>query len=244
MNRADEDRLAFTQAMKHSLGNIETVQASTPAFSNMPFYLAARFMDVEQWMQSADVILYSGRLTNPVSAGNRFFTYSPWSHAGIVVRDVDGLWLVDICAHGGCRKRSLEDEVKKEPGRWYWSHLEVERFPEFDREGCAQAALQDVGKKYGYRGIFLQMMVRGIVPGSRAFTYLTKMHEWPYFANAPSFCSQGVKRWAHHGGKVDPLPGRSPNLVPPEDIAECLLWSPNKVALYPNTWKAQLDEAA
>ncbi len=209
-------------------------QQPAPMFAKRKYEPVARFSDVAHLISSGDLIQYTGSMWNPVSASIRFATYSQWSHSGIAYRDGESLYVIDICAADGCQIRPLYQQVRDYPGRYCWSHVSRRRFPEFDGEACARAALADVGKRYGYRGVSLQLAMS--FPIARELAYLLRAHEWSYFSDAPSFCSQGVKKWATAGG-VDPVPNRAPQLCPPREMGSSLLWTPKYVALMPNEWE-------
>ncbi len=214
-------------------------------------YPVAHFWDVAPLRSSGDSLQYSGPLYNPLSLGNRAFTYSKWSHSGGVIRLDDdtfvkgqgemkaGLYVGDCRAIQGCKLWDLYEEVKKSPFRWCWSHVCRHRFPEFDDEKFKAALLADVGNDYGYRGILLQMITR--TPGIQLAGLLAQVHRWPFFSKGPSYCSWGMKKWAAAASwnehlkrtTTDPIPGRDGNLCPPEDIGESLLWSMPKISLIP-----------
>lgn len=188
----------------------------------------SRLEDIAGLMSSGDLILFSGR--KPHSWLIRIATYSAYSHAGMIVRDDESLWIVDVCEGAGCKKRCLADEVKKWPGRWYWAALDHKHFRDFNRSKAAFAALSMVGGKYGYVGIFVQFCL--YVPGLRELAFILSVDRWPYFRNQPPFCSQGVVVFAKAGGD-DPGNGRPPQLMTPQDVAQSLLHSPHKIALLP-----------
>jgi hypothetical protein len=251
MNKASREHAAFAESRLAAMLPRMSRACLPGVFGTKEEYPVARFEDVADLMSTGDSLQYSGPLYNPISLANRAFTYSKWSHSGGVIRfDEDtyvegqghmpaGLYVGDCRAIHGCKLWPLLPEIRKNPKRWCWSHVCRHRFPEFDDEKFKAALLSDVGNKYGYRGILLQVLTR--TPVLQLGSLLLKVHRWPYFAKGPSYCSWGMKIWTAKAGAnkntghttTDPIPGRDGNLCPPEDIAEALIWSQPKVALVP-----------
>lgn len=219
----------YEASMQLALARIPAYK-SDKYFANQAYDKVARFEDVQDWIQTGDLALHSGCM--PFSFGVRFLTYSRFSHAGIWYRDENGeLWIIDVCEGVGGSKRVPLDEIKKHPGRWYWSHVSRRRFPEFKNDKIAEIAVAMQGVPYGYVGIALQWAIH--FPIIRAGAYVTKLADMPYFEKRP-FCSQAVVREVRKAcPSCDPVPDRAEALVTPQDLAQSRLWYPQKTSLYP-----------
>ncbi len=179
-------------------------------------------------MKTGDGLTFSGRTI--WSYILRIATFSDKSHAGIIVKDDEGVWVVDSCEGRNVTKRQLFDEVKKYPGQWYWGAIRPEFNQNYHRQRATEAAMAMVANKtrYGWIGILLQTLIR--VPILRELAYMTRLDRLPFYKNRP-FCSQALKDWMH-AGSLDPVPGRDGQLVVPQDINQSLAFK-EWVALTP-----------
>lgn len=198
-----------------------------PVFAGRELEKVSPLGAIADKMQSGDLLLFSGRQAH--SWLIRVATYSAFSHAGMVIRDDEGLWVVDVCEGSGGQRRALAQDVIDWPGRWYWAHVDRKHFANFVSEGAAHFSKCIVGCKYGYFGVGIQIILN--LPILRELAYVFHIHSLPWFNLLDPFCSVGVTLMARDGGGVDPSNGRLPQLVTPQDLCQSLLWTRNKVAL-------------
>lgn len=192
----------------------------------------AKLSDVAALMKTGDGGVQSG--TAPWSYLIRIADYSTDSHAWMVYRDDEGLWVADSREGSGVAKRSLFEEVAKYPGQLYWAQIAPEFRDRYNRDAVAAAIAADIEGQvqYGWSGIILLTVLR--LPVLRVLAYLLKVSSWgwlqPYFERR-QFCSQKETNWMR-AGSLDPVPGRDAQLVVPQDIRQSMAFV-DWVALVP-----------
>lgn len=199
-------------------GAICTAERTAPLFAVNAKEKVARFADLAEHMKTGDILTFSGR--SLWSYLLRIGTYSDKSHCGMVVRDDEGLWIVDSCEGLNVSKRYLFDEVQKYPGQWYWHAIRHEFERNYHRKRAAEAFMAMIanGTKYGWIGIILQYMIR--TPVLRIFAYWLRLDQLPFYKNRP-YCSHALKD-VMRIGSLDPVPGRPGQLTTPQDINQSL----------------------
>ncbi len=214
--------MELTSRAYRGAGAMHTAERRAPLFAGETHEKVARFSDIAEHMKTGDGLTFSGRTI--WSFILRIATYSSKSHAGMVVRDDEGVWVVDSCEGRNVTKRLLADEIKKYPGQWYHGEIRHELNRNYHRQRAADAAMAMVANKtkYGWIGIIFQTFIR--VPILREIAYLTSLDRLPFYRNRP-FCSQALKDWMH-AGSLDPVPGRDGQLVVPQDINQSLAFMP------------------
>lgn len=196
-----------------------------PVMAGKRMERVARYKDVAHRIRTGDGGKYSGRRI--FSYLVRFFTYSDASHWWAPYVDEEGVWIVDSCEGRGVTKRLLYDEVKAHPGQYYWAAIAPEFRDEYKRGVVGGALLADLGCPYGWFGIVLQCIIH--CPVLRELAYVTKVDR--LFAKLKPFCS-GFGLIKTRLGGIDPVKGRDPQLVTPQDMSQSPVYG-EWVALIP-----------
>lgn len=196
-----------------------------PAMAGQKFEHVAKFSDVARFIRTGDGGKYSGRRI--FSYIVRFLSFSDASHWWVPLVDDEGIWIVDSCEGRGVTKRLLCDEVKAHPGQYSWAPIASEFQREYNRDAVAKGLLADVGMPYGWGGIFLQFLIH--CPILREIAYLTSIDK--LFLNLKPFCS-GFGLIKTRLGRIDPVKGREPQLVVPQEMAQSPVYG-EWVALVP-----------
>ena len=201
---------------------------AAPMLAGRTMERVAKFADVSQLIQTGDLISFSGRTLFAYAI--RCFTYSDKSHVGIVVKDDEGIWIVDSCEGLCVTKRVLYDDIKAYPGQYYFHPIRHGLRHFYKREKCAAKAMESVraNVKYGWAGIVLQFILHA--PVLRTLAYLIGFASCKRFTERP-FCSMAVTSWMR-GAALDPVIGRDPQLVVPQDLNQSLAFEEG-IALLP-----------
>lgn len=194
---------------------IPTAERPAPMMSGHQKERCARLSDVAPLMQSGDPGLFSGRSVFAIIV--RILGYTDKSHAWMVDRDDEGLWIIDACAGRGVSRRSLAEEVAKFPGQLYWSRIAWPYRQHYKGQRAVEAARKLLGAKYGWLAIVFQVVIH--TPIIRTIAYATTLDR--LLSAALRFCSGLLKDNMKIGG-IDPVPGRAAALVTPQDIAQSL----------------------
>ncbi len=213
-------------------GTVDPIESlptrQAPPLAGRRMEKVARYADIAHLIQSGDLISFSGRTLFAYAI--RCFTYSDKSHVGIAVVDDEGLWIVDSCEGLGVTKRLLFDDIKRYCGQYYWHPIRAGMKHFYKREKCTKLAMDSVraNVKYGWAGIVLQFILHA--PVLRTLAYLVGFASCKRFTERP-FCSMAVTQWMR-GAALDPVPGRDPQLVVPQDLNQSLAFEEG-IALLP-----------
>lgn len=213
-------------------GTVDPIESlptrQAPLLAGRRMEKVARYADIAHLIQSGDLISFSGRTLFAYAI--RCFTYSDKSHVGIAVVDDEGLWIVDSCEGLGVTKRLLFDDIKRYCGQYYWHPIRAGMKHFYKREKCTKLAMDSVraNVKYGWAGIVLQFILHA--PVLRTLAYLVGFASCKRFTERP-FCSMAVTQWMR-GAALDPVPGRDPQLVVPQDLNQSLAFEEG-IALLP-----------
>ena len=158
-------------------------------------------------IQTGDVLLYQG--TSVFSSLVRWWTDSPYSHAGLAAWWGDRLFIVQSILNG-IQLTPLSRAVDKYDGQVEWWSVRPEHASALDRAELLDRALLDLGKPYSVAGLF-RLMVRSIRRKLRGGVD-------PKESPTAMFCSEYVSL-CHRRGGIDLAPDVEDACTTPADIA-------------------------
>lgn len=193
--------------------------------------LVVRLKDVQHLMQNGDGIWYAGGAFHSYLI--RIGTNSSVSHGGLITLEEGGdvPYLAEMLEGYGMRHRPLIESVQKYPGKYFWSPINHNAFPNFDGDKVRKEVLKSIGTGYGRLAVFV--MALSVAPLSRELVYFFQKRFDRWLSGCPSFCSMAQCEWPIRAKQQDPVPGRDSRLTSPQDTFQSLLWTPEKYALMP-----------
>lgn len=201
--------------------------------------LVLSFDDVCHLMNSGDGMWYAGYQLHSIAI--EVTTLSTVSHGGLLQRVTPAprdVKIVDIIEGTGGRNLWFYDEIAAHPGKYIWAAVNKTAWPEFDGEQAIKNALKYVNTPYGNAAICCQIATRVYGAQLAMWYFQDRVDNW--MRGRQPFCSMGQTIWCAEGdqenegiGGVNPVPGRDPWLVAPQDTFQSMLWMPDKYSMIP-----------